>query len=38
MARFRSHYPDWQMAYDVPKILREIYEANVDTWVPPGSR
>jgi CDP-paratose 2-epimerase len=38
MARFRSHYPDWRMAYDVPKILREIYEANVDTWVPAGSR
>jgi CDP-paratose 2-epimerase len=34
MAKFRAHYPDWQMTYDVPKILREIYEANVDVWVP----
>ncbi|MBB5871061.1 CDP-paratose 2-epimerase [Allocatelliglobosispora scoriae] len=34
MARFQSHYPDWQMTYDVPKIINEIYEANVDRWVP----
>jgi CDP-paratose 2-epimerase len=34
MARFESHYPDWTMTYDVPAILREIYEANADTWVP----
>jgi CDP-paratose 2-epimerase len=34
MARFRSHYPGWQPTYDVPAILREIYEANADTWVP----
>lgn len=34
MARFREHYPTWTMTYDVPAILREIYEANVDKWVP----
>ena len=34
MARFEAHYPDWKMTYDVPMILREIYEANVDKWVP----
>ena len=34
MARFRSHYPDWQLTYDIPTILREIYEANADTWMP----
>lgn len=34
MARFQEHYPAWRMTYDVPKILREMYEANVDTWVP----
>jgi CDP-paratose 2-epimerase len=34
MARFRSHYPQWRQTYDVPKILREIYEANHDIWVP----
>jgi len=32
MSRFRDHYPDWRMTYDVPAILREIYEANVDKW------
>src|SRR5690606_28674061 len=34
MAKFRSHYPEWQPTYDIPKILREIYEANVETWRP----
>ena len=34
MGRFQEHYPSWQMTYDVPKILNEIYEANVDRWVP----
>lgn len=34
MARFRSHYPGWRLSYDVPTILREIYEANADTWIP----
>jgi CDP-paratose 2-epimerase len=32
--RFITHYPDWQVTYDVPAILQEIYEANVDKWVP----
>jgi CDP-paratose 2-epimerase len=34
MARFEEHYPSWKITYDVPMILREIYEANVDKWVP----
>ena len=34
MAKFQSHYPEWTMTYDSPAILREIYEANVDKWVP----
>jgi CDP-paratose 2-epimerase len=34
MARFQEHYPDWNQVYDVPMILREIYEANADRWVP----
>jgi len=33
-ARFEEHHPDWKMTYDVPAIMREIYEANVDKWVP----
>jgi len=32
--RFADHYPGWKMTYDVPAILQEIYEANVDRWVP----
>ena len=31
---FQAHYPDWKHDYDVPTILQEIYEANVDKWVP----
>jgi CDP-paratose 2-epimerase len=34
MARFEQHYPDWKITYDVPLILREIYEANAERWVP----
>ncbi len=33
-AAFQRDYPDWKQAYDVPLILREIYEANIDKWVP----
>lgn len=33
-ARFAEHYPEWKLTYDVPAIVREIYEANVDKWVP----
>jgi CDP-paratose 2-epimerase len=32
--RFAEHYPQWTMSYDVPAILTEIYEANVDKWTP----
>jgi CDP-paratose 2-epimerase len=32
--RFAAHYPEWKMTYDVPAIMQEIYEANVDKWVP----
>jgi CDP-paratose 2-epimerase len=30
--RFESHYPGWQLEYDVPRILQEIHDANVDRW------
>lgn len=33
LSRFRSHYPEWKLAYDVPAILRETYEANRDRWL-----
>jgi CDP-paratose 2-epimerase len=32
--RFASHYPGWKLEYDVPRILEEIYEANIDRWRP----
>jgi CDP-paratose 2-epimerase len=31
--RFAEHYPDWQMEYNVDRILQEIYEANQERWV-----
>lgn len=34
MAKFREHYPEWNMKHDVNSIMRGIYEANVDRWVP----
>jgi CDP-paratose 2-epimerase len=34
MATFQADYPEWRQVYDVPMILQEIYEANVDKWVP----
>jgi CDP-paratose 2-epimerase len=33
VARFRDHYPNWKLTYDVPAILREIYEATQERWV-----
>jgi len=33
LKRFQSHYPDWKIEYDVPKILEEIYELNRERWV-----
>ena len=33
-AAFQRDYPGWKQVYDVPMILQEIYEANVDKWVP----
>lgn len=32
LGRFQSHYPGWQQEYDVPGILREIYERNAERW------
>jgi CDP-paratose 2-epimerase len=33
VTRFRNDYPDWKLTYDVPAILREIYEAMQERWV-----
>lgn len=31
--RFQQHYPSWRLRYDVPAILQEIYQQNVDRWL-----
>lgn len=33
-AKFQSHYPNWRLTYDVPRIMREIYEENRERWRP----
>jgi CDP-paratose 2-epimerase len=32
VSRFQQHYPRWKLRYDVPQILREIFELNVERW------
>jgi CDP-paratose 2-epimerase len=32
LSHFHKHYPTWQLQYDVPRILKEIYEFNVERW------
>ncbi|MGD0009169.1 MAG: NAD-dependent epimerase/dehydratase family protein [Terriglobia bacterium] len=32
LSHFRSQYPAWNLRYDVPGILREIYEMNRHRW------
>lgn len=32
LTKFMTHYPNWRVRYDVPKILKEIYERNADRW------
>ena len=37
-ARFQSHYPEWALAYDVRRILKEMHEANAERWRPAARR
>jgi nucleoside-diphosphate-sugar epimerase len=30
--RFAQHYPGWELKFDVPAILREMYELNTERW------
>jgi CDP-paratose 2-epimerase len=30
--KFSEHYPNWKLKYNVPQILREIYEYNHERW------
>jgi CDP-paratose 2-epimerase len=32
LGRFQKHYPDWQLEYSVPAILKQIFEANDERW------
>jgi CDP-paratose 2-epimerase len=32
LSLFESHYPDWRLEYDVPRILSEMYELNAERW------
>ena len=32
VSRFQQHYPQWTFQYDVPAILRDIHEVNIERW------
>lgn len=32
LAKFQSHYPEWQLRFDVRDILSQIHGANIDRW------
>ena len=32
VSRFQQHYPQWKLQFNVPQILRKIYESNVERW------
>jgi CDP-paratose 2-epimerase len=32
VSRFQQHYPNWKLQFNVPQILRQIYESNVERW------
>ena len=32
LSKFSSHYPSWQLRHDIPSIMREIHDANIDRW------
>lgn len=33
LSKFKKNYSNWSITYDVPRILREIYEKNLERWV-----
>jgi CDP-paratose 2-epimerase len=33
VAKFQKHYPGWELTYDVPRIIREIYDSNSQRWL-----
>jgi CDP-paratose 2-epimerase len=32
LKHFQDHYPSWRPTYDVPSILQEIYQMNLERW------
>ncbi len=32
-SKFQSHYPNWKQNYDVPRLLQDIYEKNIERWL-----
>jgi len=38
VGKFRAHFPGWEPRYDVARILREIYDRNVERWRWEGRR
>ncbi len=35
VSKFAAHYPGWELTYNVPRICKEILEANADRWTEP---
>ncbi|BBD69189.1 NAD-dependent epimerase/dehydratase [Nostoc commune NIES-4072] len=33
VSKFQNHYPEWQLTYTVPDILKEIFSQNVNRWL-----
>jgi len=33
IGKFSNHFPNWQMKYDIKKILQEIYESSRERWL-----
>ncbi|QDS99000.1 NAD-dependent epimerase/dehydratase family protein [Adhaeretor mobilis] len=33
LTRFQTDYPDFELEFDVPEILQQIYDANVERWM-----
>lgn len=32
LAKFKSHYPNWSIKYNINQILTEIYESGIERW------
>jgi CDP-paratose 2-epimerase len=32
ISRFQQHYPEWNLQYNVPHILHEMFEVNRERW------